>query len=223
MTATLTHPWLIWDLGKPHACLSFAPYRGGFVSAQQIAWREVRNADLPPDFDVISWLEGQVDERLDKADQAIAMLTSRDIRFHHFDTAVVGQTKAEALVTLGLSNAERIGHRRLARPEEYGTINIAARLNQCLSETAMIEALTIMAEARTAAVMEARYEVMVSGAPVIATGTGTDCLTLACVQGEDRHHAYAGLHTEIGHALGRVVYDAVRTACDTYLSEEATA
>jgi adenosylcobinamide amidohydrolase len=151
------------------------------------------------------------------------MLTSRDIRFHHFDTAVVGHTEAEALVTLGLSNAERIGHRRLACPEEYGTINIAARLNQCLSETAMIEALTIMAEARTAAVMEARYEVMVSGAPVIATGTGTDCLTLACVQGEDRHHAHAGLHTEIGHALGRVVYDAVRTACDTYLSEEATA
>jgi adenosylcobinamide amidohydrolase len=71
--------------------------------------------------------------------------------------------------------------------------------------------------------MEARYEVIVSGAPVIATGTGTDCLTLACVQGEDLQHAYAGLHTEIGQALGRVIYDAVRTACDTYLSEEATA
>ncbi len=40
----------------------------------------------------------------------------------------------------------------------------------------------------------------------LATGTGSDCIAIAAPPGQA---AFAGLHTEIGEALGRVVYDAV--------------
>ena len=40
----------------------------------------------------------------------------------------------------------------------------------------------------------------------IATGTGTDCVAVAARAGDN---AYAGLHTEIGEAVGRATYDAV--------------
>lgn len=222
MSVTLTHPWLLWDLGGIHDCLSFAPYRSGFVTAHHIAWREVRNADLPIDFDVIGWLDGEVATHLPRPQDSIAMLTSRDIHFHHHHRAEIGDTVAEALVTLGLSNAERIGTRRLAAPEAYGTINIAARLNRHLTQSAMLEAMTIIAEARTTAVLESGYQVMVDGKAMTATGTGTDCITLACTADADRPETFAGLHTEIGHALGLAVYEAVRAGCDTYLNGEDT-
>lgn len=222
MSVTLTHPWLNWDLGNIHDCLSFAPYRSGFVAARHIVWREVRNADLPLEFDVIGWLEGEVATHMPHPAETIAMLTSRDIHFHHHHHVVIGDTEAEALVTLGLSNAERIGTRRLAAPEEYGTINIAARLNRHLDRSAMLEAMTIIAQARTTAVLESGYKIMVDGTAMRATGTGTDCITLACTADTDRLETFAGLHTEIGHALGLAVYEAMRAGCHTYLSGEGT-
>ncbi|MFX0544571.1 adenosylcobinamide amidohydrolase [Roseovarius sp. S1116L3] len=201
---TLEAPWLELDLGAETRVLSWAVHRPGFVLARRILWREVRNADLPADLDVEDWLQSALAAR--SALDAVTFLTSRDITCNHVTTAEVEGAKATAVATVGLSNAERIGQRVDRRGHDWGTINIALRLDTGqgagLTDAALVEALSIAASARTAAVMEVGLE-LPSG---LATGTGTDCIAVAAAPGTT---AYAGMHTDVGVAAGRAVFDAV--------------
>jgi adenosylcobinamide amidohydrolase len=197
---TLDRPWLEFDLGQEMQVLSWAVHRPGLVRARRILWREVRNADLPKDLDVENWLAGALQAR--GAGDAVTFLTSRDIRDFTQATAIVGVTEAHTIATVGLSNAERVGHRVDRSGQNWGTINVALRLNRCLTDTALLEAMSIAVEARTAAVMAVNLPLSQGR----ATGTGTDCIAIAALQGCTR---YAGLHTDIGEAVGRAVYTAV--------------
>lgn len=196
---TLERPWLTFDLGAQMQVLSWAINRPGFVMTERIVWREVRNADLPRDLDVVEWFGSQLAER--GAQDAVAFLTSRDVTFFHDKTVCIGQTEARCVATVGLSNAERIGHREDRSTMDWGTINVAVRVNEALSQTALIEMVSIATQARTAAVMDAGVRVS-SG---VATGTGTDCIAVAAPQGAVD---YVGLHTQIGEAVGAAVYAA---------------
>ncbi len=204
MAWRLEPPWLTLDLGRPRRILSFAPCNPGFVTARHILWRQVRDADLMPGLDASDWLACRMAER--GMGDAVGMMTSRGLE--HLRHARSGA--ATCIATVGLGNAERVGHRRFA-PTTWGTINIALLLEAGLTEAAMIEALTIAAEARTAAVIAANLQ-LPSGT---ATGTGTDCIALACDAGRG---GYAGLHTEIGAAIGRVVYDAVLSGAGDWIA-----
>ncbi|MDM8167037.1 adenosylcobinamide amidohydrolase [Roseovarius sp.] len=197
---TVDRPWLEFDLGREMQVLSWAVHRPGLVRARRILWREVRNADLPEELDVETWLQGELAAR--GAPDAVTFLTSRDIRHVTRAAATIGEIEAQAVATVGLSNAERVGHRIDYTGRDWGTINVALRLNQGLTETALFEAMSIAVEARTAAVIEA--DMTLGTGP--ATGTGTDCVAVAAPPGA---HRYAGLHTGIGEAVGRAVYDAV--------------
>lgn len=191
----LAPPWLILDLRRDRRVLSFAPHRPGFVTARNILWRQVRNADLDADLDAAGWLAAQV-AALGHAD-AVGMMTSRALR--HACCAVAGPVTCVA--TVGLGNAERVGFRR-GRRQGYGTINIALLIEAGLTDSAMIEALTIAAQARTLAVLQAGLRLPAG----LATGTGTDCIALACDAGQVVH---AGLHTDLGEAIGAAVCRAV--------------
>ncbi|KZY44290.1 adenosylcobinamide amidohydrolase, partial [Roseovarius sp. HI0049] len=136
------------------------------------------------------------------AGDAVTFLTSRDIRHFTTATATAGKTEAQAVATVGLSNAERVGHRVDYAGRDWGTINVALRLNRGLTEPALLEAMSVAVQARTAAVMEADMPL----GPARATGTGTDCVAIAALTGPVR---YAGLHTDIGEAVGRAVHTAV--------------
>lgn len=207
---TLHQPWLIADLGGPMRVLSFAPYRPGFVTAERILWREVRNADLTPDLDAESWLADQVAAL--NGPPSVAMMTSRAIaQFRQASAGVVSCT-----ATVGLGNAERVGHRRVLRESDlpgYGTINIALRIDTGLTDRAMIEALSIATQARTAAIAQIGMEISTG----IATGTGTDCIALAAFAGNTD---YAGLHTELGEWVGRATYDSVFAAAQDWMREQ---
>ena len=196
----LNRPWLEFDLGQPMQVLSWALNRPGYVSARRILWREVRNADLHEGLDVERWLQGEL-AGIDAMD-AVTFLTSRDIRHYTQHKAIVGATEAHAVATTGLSNAERVGHRIDRSGHDWGTINIALRLNRQLSDPAMLELMSIVVQARTAAVMDVDLPLT----PGRATGTGTDCVAVAALPGSG---AFAGLHTDIGEAAGRAVYTAV--------------
>lgn len=197
---TLDRPWLTFDLGQDMRVLSWALNRPGFVTTDRILWREIRNADLPEGFDVYEWLEKELTARGDST--SVAFLTSRNItQFERCEAEAEGAS-AHVVATVGLSNAERVGVRQEALCLEYGTINVAVRLNTALSETGLIEALSVAVEARTAAVMEARLALPQG----VATGTGTDCVAIAAPKGQTD---YAGLHTDIGEVVGRAVYEAV--------------
>ena len=106
---TVDRPWLEFDLGREMQVLSWAVHRPGLVRARRILWREVRNADLPEELDVETWLQGELAAR--GAPDAVTFLTSRDIRHVTRAAATIGEIEAQAVATVGLSNADRVGHR----------------------------------------------------------------------------------------------------------------
>lgn len=200
MTAvTLARPWLTFDLGARMQVLSWAINRPGFVMADRIIWREVRNADLPRDLDVLDWFSAELEAR--GAQDAVAFLTSRDVTFFNDKMVCVDGTEARCVATVGLSNAERVGHREDRRGMDWGTINVAVSVDKALNQTGLIEMLSIATQARTAAVMDAGVQVSTG----VATGTGTDCMAVAAPRGSVD---YVGLHTAIGEAVGAAVYAA---------------
>ncbi|MFD0858144.1 adenosylcobinamide amidohydrolase [Roseovarius aquimarinus] len=213
---TLDAPWLEFDLGTEMRVLSWAINRPGLVTARRILWREVRNADLPADLDVHRWLKDALESR--GARDAVAFLTSRDIACHHVARAEVEGMRATAVATVGLSNAERIGTRMDRSGQDWGTINIALRLEPGqgamagagLSDAALIEALALAASARTAAVMEAGFDLPTGR----ATGTGTDCIAVAAPAGTI---GYAGMHTALGEAAGRAVHEATARGAEEWM------
>lgn len=200
MTVTLARPWLEMDLGTPMRVLSWSLNNPGFVTARHILWREVRNADLPEDFDVDRWFRDELAAR-GRAD-AVGLLTSRNIEAYDVAEHTADGVHARAVATVGFSNAERIGTRLDRTGKDWGTINVAVQVDAPLSDAALIETLSIATQARTTAVIEAGYDLPTGR----ATGTGTDCIAVAAPQGEI---AFAGLHTAVGEAVGAAVYDAV--------------
>jgi adenosylcobinamide amidohydrolase len=207
ISVTLDRPWLIARLPRPMRMLSHAPHGAGFRSTDTVLWREVRNADLTPDFPVEDWFAAQ----MARDPGAVGMLTSRDVGTWHQARARVEGVSAHCVVTLGLSNAESVGTRLPWHPADYGTINLLVATDAALTETAQIEALTIAVQARTAAVILSGL--MLPTGP--ATGTGTDCAVVACPAGDIR---YAGLHTAVGEAVGRAVRDAVLAAATAWIA-----
>ncbi len=212
MNLTLARPWLTVDLATPHRVLNWSLNRPGLVTARRIAWREVRNTDLPPERDADAWLAAELAEA-GLAD-AVCLLTARDIGTLVRDEATAGGVIATALVTAGLANAERVGHRR-ALPEAVGTINIALVLSTGLTDGAMAEALSLVTEARTTAMLEAGID-LPSGR---ASGTGTDCIALAAPPGTLAH---AGKHTAAGEAIGRATYEAAARAFGDWTARYGT-
>jgi len=107
----------------------------------------------------------------------------------------------ECFATVGLSNALAVGE-SATYEEKPGTINLIAACNQPLTESALIEATAIITEAKTQALFAAGVQSSASSA--LATGTGTDCVAVACPQGTAAYR-YCGKHTLLGELLGRVV------------------
>lgn len=199
-TVDCTPPFLTTRFAEPQRTLGWTLLHPGFAVARDIVWVEVRNSDLGPATDPRDFLRARLADA-GLAD-ALAFMTSRDIRRHHHVSRRVEQVEAACLTTVGLSNGERVGSRRVRGPHA-GTINTLVHVSVPLTDGAMIEALSIVAQARTAAVMESQR--VAPGTAV--TGTGTDCIVVACpFAGEPL--ACAGLHTAIGEAIGGAVHEA---------------
>jgi len=114
------------------------------------------------------------------------------------------------VVTVGLSNALSAGDPPTAVPAA-GTINVCTWVSVPLTSAAMVETLALVSEARTAAVLQRRIPSTVSERP--ATGTGTDCVVVACPRAPDVDRVgYAGKHTAIGSAVGSSVREAMDAA-----------
>ena len=83
---------------------------------------------------------------------------------------------------------------------------------------ALVEAVSIAAEARTAAILDIGHP---PAGPAI-TGTGTDCIVVtAPCDGEPE--PWAGLHTAVGEAIGAAVYAATREGAEEWLVDNARA
>lgn len=202
-------PYLIASFEAPQAMLSWSLTRPGFQVARRVAWLGVRNADLP------SWEDPADSIRRLMADadlgDAVTLVTSRDITRYHLAHAAVDGETAVCLATVGLSNSERVGVRCQEPVPQPGTINTLVHVGRPLTEAAFVETVSIVTQARTAAVLDAR----VIRAGVAVTGTGTDCIVVAAPEGPDGAR-FAGLHTAVGEAVGDAVYRAVREGVDVW-------
>lgn len=226
-SVTLDCPWITVSFDRPMACLGWTPQGGGDRLAPSVLWREVRNEDLSETFDVLPWLAAQTAKR--GQPDAPCFLTSRQVASYVRTDARVEGITARTIVTAGLGNAERIGQRR-GKDAAFGTINLLLAVDRVLTYPARLEALSLLAEARTAAMLDHAPRLW-QPAP---TGTGTDCLCLATLPqadwaglpdgagsgitaaDPDPAIPYAGKHTALGEAIGRAAYDAFAQAISAW-------
>ncbi len=214
LTIACDRPFLV--VGLPTRCATFgwSLSNPGFAEASTIVWLEVRNADLTADVDPLKLLRTRLATR--GLDNAVAFMTSRDVRRRHVARRDVEAVAATCVATVGLANGETVGARR--RIEAFpGTINTLVHVSRPLAQAAFIEALSIVAEARTAAILDTAH---LRRGPRI-TGTGTDCIVVAAPIGPEPE-CCAGLHTAVGEAIGGAVYDAVREGAEVWSAETAT-
>lgn len=202
-------PFLVARFAAPQAMLSWSLTRPGFQEAREVAWLEVRNADLPPSVDPLVSIARLVADA--GVGEAITLVTSRDISRHHVSQATVEDVTATCLATVGLSNGERIGARCTEPVWLPGTINTLVHVSRPLSQAALIETVSLATQARTAAVIAAD----VRRAGVMVTGTGTDCIVVAAPRGPEEA-VFAGMHTAIGEAVGQAVYRAIADGTEVW-------
>lgn len=190
-----------WSITKP-----------GFASAREVVWLEVRHDDLAIHVDPADFVRAKLSPR-GLADAA-AFMTSRDIRRHHVAQSRIGAATVTCLTTVGLSNGERVGKRHRQETSAVGTVNTLVHVSRPLSDGAFVESISIATQARTAAIVETND---LRDEPAI-TGTGTDCILVVAPQG-DAPETCAGLHTDLGEALGAAVYDATYAGAREWSAE----
>jgi len=209
-------PLLLARFAAPQRMVSWSITRPGFVGAEEVAWLEVRNADLKPELDVPSWFAQRLAAQ--GLGAAVGLLTSRNVERHHCAGAEVEGVRARCLVTLGLNNGERVGARfsPAAAAHLAGTVNMLAAVDVPLTDAALLEASSIVVQARTRAILEAGFCREGIAEPV--SGTGTDCVVMSApAAGEPQ--PYAGLHTAVGEALGAAALAATREAAAVWLAD----
>ena len=204
---------LILRFARPQRFLSWAIAGGGATRGREVAWCQVKDRELSPEVDARVLLA----DRLILADvpNAVGLLTSSDVSRYVQRTATLGQLEARCVVTVGLGNRLRAGD--LPGPgRPVGTINLLCALSRPLSDSAMIEATALCAEARAVAILESGAVSLRSG--LAASGTGTDCQVIAAPE-EGEPLTFVGKHTDAGHLIGNVVLSAVTAGVRAWLDD----
>lgn len=198
--------WLTVDLGSPHQILSWAVVGGGLQKGQHVVWHRVGNHDLPLDVDPVKLYQSRLKER-GMPEDVIGFLTSARLFHHSIEDSMEDGLWVRCLATVGLGNAVRVGERLNEKQHvRVGTINLLLQTSASLSEGAMVEAMSIIAEARTLAMVDAKVK---TKAGHFATGTGTDCIALASPISNQEQLIYTGKHTKIGLLIGEATRNAV--------------
>jgi adenosylcobinamide amidohydrolase len=190
---------LIVAFPTSYRVLSWAPLNGGLVEARTILNHQV-------DIQASSVLEPQASlaaltQSLGVGSPTVGMMTGVLMDRLVRTTLQIDALTLECFATVGLSNALAVGD-PATYSEQPGTINIIVACNQALAPPALVEAVQIVTEAKVQALYAAKIGSTVSD--TLATGTGTDCVAVACPFGSPTYQ-YCGKHTHLGALLGRVV------------------
>lgn len=204
----LSSKWLQIDLGEDHQLLSWTIVGGGWRVARQVVWRQVKNSDLSRDVEPRDFFIRKLRGEGFNAAQVVGFLTSASLLNHVDITAGDKSNWVRCVTTLGLGNALTIGD-PIGLPIRVGTINILVQTSSALAFSASLEAMSLVTEARTAAMLELQVPSTMSAR--FATGTGTDCIALASPM-RDLKEVYAGKHTRIGSLIGQAVYASILQA-----------
>ena len=139
--------------------------------------------------------------------ESIVMMTAVEQRFqsstdrHSSDDRFAVRTYA----TVGLGNALAAGDPVSIAPK-FGTINLIVAIAGTLSDEALLECIAIATEAKARFLFERRVQSGISCA--MATGTGTDCVTILSL-GVGGAISNVGKHTTAGSLIALSVMDAM--------------
>ncbi len=205
--------WLTVKFPEPYLCRSWAVHNGGSATTDLVAWLFLEINEIEKCGDIREWFISRL--KAEGLQRAVGLLTSR--RLHQYVES--RDEVCHVVATVGLSNALAAGDPESPR-HPAGTINILCAFSTPLTPEASLEALALAAEARTAAILDARIPSLVSGRD--ATGTGTDCIVIAHPEPGAASAAaqeYCGKHTGLGHRIGHHVRNAVSQGVEIWLRE----
>ncbi len=206
---------LLINLEKRLKVLSSAACHGGLVRARYIMNHQVpaNPVAAPAVSPACQWTDPakyltQVAGELGVTGRAVALMTA--VPMTQLVTLREGEDGlwVEGFVTVGVTNAVRAGDpvqpAETARRAKPGTINIILVTNARLADSAMVGAVQVLTESKTAALLAAGVPSWTGRRG--ATGTGTDAVVLACGAGRRGPSLrYSGTHTKIGELIGRLV------------------
>jgi adenosylcobinamide amidohydrolase len=143
----------------------------------------------------------------------VGMLTGADVRKFSMARAVHNELQAYVISTAGCGNLATVGEtgnyiEGKSASMSAGTINIIVILNYSFTHEAMLEAMSIVTEAKVRALYELGLKSVATQES--ATGTGTDCIAIAV--GHDRRYIFCGKHTKWGELVGKASLDSIRGA-----------
>ncbi|MFO0773775.1 MAG: adenosylcobinamide amidohydrolase [Nitrospiraceae bacterium] len=221
---------LIVDLQRPCAVLSSAPCRGGFVRARYLLNHQVaanavhpsRRETVPSHSLAVTWptpastLRGLA-RSLGLREVPVGLMTAVPMTKYVSTVARRDGQWVRCLTTVGVTNAvaagewpAAIGKKRRTRAlggQGFGTINLIVLIGSTLTPSAMVGAVQVATETKTAVLREQCVQTARSKP---ATGTGTDAVAIA-VGLDERAPCleYSGTHTLIGALIARVVRTSV--------------
>jgi adenosylcobinamide amidohydrolase len=200
------------EFHTPHQVMSSAILNGGIVQASHLVNLRVPKSGASLEAPEITLARYCV--HAGWSGTIVGMMTAASMDSFRIAKETVQDIDIVVLVTSGLSNPRRVGdraeHRKMiTQSEEIGTINIMVMTSTTLTGSAMVEALTIATEAKSATLQDAGIRSPVSNK--IATGTGTDSIAIASGHGPETVR-YCGKHVLFGEIMGSLVTDAVTSS-----------
>jgi len=209
------------ELSVPHQVVSSAVLNGGMVQANHIVNMKVPKADPCTELPELTLSKYCADSGWNGT--AVGMMTAASMDSLRMLKKSEQGIEIAALATSGLSNPRRAGdyaeHRQMASHcKQVGTINIIVITSASLTGSALIEALLITTEAKSAALQEAGIMSPVSNKP--ATGTGTDSVAVVSGPGPG-DIKYCGKHVLFGELLGKSVTHAVSSSIQWAIENRA--
>ncbi|WP_337102944.1 adenosylcobinamide amidohydrolase [Paenibacillus sp. YIM B09110] len=209
---------IVARLQEPVQALSSAIHPGGFSWADHIV-----NWKVPLDYrcdDPIADFVHRCEGWGSKAEHTIGMLTAAKLTHASVKELEGDRFKLLCITTSGTRNAARAGlPRQTFSAYEPGTINTVLLIDGQMTESAMVNAVITATEAKAAALHELGIVETANGQ--LATGTTTDAIAIGVSQRASWQaiHAYAGVATTIGCAIGEAVYETVLEATRTQHEE----
>ena len=207
---------LVLRFSKPQKVISSAVRGGGIGWAHAIINHQVPDNHCPLDSikgssrrqeDPSRTLK-KVADSVGVMGRTVALMTAVDLR-----QLIVRREQAQGLwvegfFTVGVTNAVRAGESSHHDSDiaDVGTINMILVTNARLSVGAMVGAVGVATESKTAVLLEEKVKSCHS--PHAATGTGTDVVAIAT--GDGPSCRYSGTHTKIGELIGRVVHFGIK-------------
>ena len=212
---------------RPRQVLSSSILNGGLVEAHQILNLKVpqnfhgRRSDFEPPAQTLQTYA----DVLDLKGHTVGMMTAASMQSFRMKQSTCEDIAVSAVVTSGLANAKRIGEpaewryvdENLPKP---GTINVITVIDAALTPAAMVEAVMMATEAKSACLQALGIQGPRSGQP--ATGTGTDAVAVAG-NPAGRRVIYCGKHVLLGEILGRVVMGALQSSLSGWVPVESGA